>query len=61
VSHNRRTRFFDVAIATPCQNSPYPKMLQGSLPKRLSDQFNAKIYPLDYAKTLFFEFEEIAF
>ena len=29
VSHNRRTRFFDVAIATPCQNSRYPKMLQG--------------------------------
>ena len=23
----------------------------GSLLKRLSDQFNAKIYPLDYAKT----------
>src|SRR5215471_221670 len=53
VSHNRRTRFFDVAIATPCQNSPYPENAPLPLPKRLSDQFNAKIYPLDYAKTLF--------
>src|SRR5215475_14221443 len=32
VSHNRRTRFFDVAIATPCQNSPYPKMLHSHSP-----------------------------
>src|SRR5262244_4083125 len=33
VSHNRRSRLFDAAIATPCQNSPYRKMLQARCPR----------------------------
>src|SRR5262249_47363135 len=33
VSHNRRSRLFDAAIATPCQNSPYRTILQARCPR----------------------------